>query len=204
MISKLPTSNPHALSTDPVFIKDVVPEIAQLLYPQEDQRKARNRVRRVIAYAIDQSRELSSVKLNVVEDIAPDRRSSRQRRRHRPHDAIPRAQFCEWALRQWGEAIYKLPGYPLARRIAPVGIAPLGGAGDDPSVVSWRPDDPAWLRDNYRKLVAERAAVNAENTALRKRLAQVENEVTAINKKRAAHSKKMSDAGKKGGRGNAM
>jgi len=122
--------------------------------------------------------------------------------KHKAREAISRAELCEWALRTWGTKMYEVPGFPRTQKIQPVGIPPMDGVGGDLSVVNWHPDDPVWLRRNYRKLVAKQAADKAEIDHLRKLLAQAERKIAAVEQQRAEHSKKMSEAGRKGGRGN--
>jgi len=176
------TTTSGALSRDPVLIAMAVREIAQrVAKPGETPRQAETRVRNRIDYAVKKSA------LNLIDD---------------PHGlAVPRGDFCEWAVKKWPKVIPTLPGY--AHRVNTV-VGQLTITGHAPTVVVMNLESHEWLREHYPRCEAERQRLQLENAELHQRVDALEVELDGLRLKKELRRERASEFGKKGGRGRSL
>lgn len=161
-----------------ISTRQAVELIAAAIYPDDKPIAARKRVRERIRYAREKGEVPRSDSL-----IAPD--------------------FFRWALNyeDW-RALALVEGLPRSAIIAVMSgsLPALTGKAYGVAI----PGDPQKLRDEYTRVEVERMKLVEENNELKKRISELESEVSHWQEKDRAMREKRSQAGKKGGRGNTF
>lgn len=154
--------------------------IATVVYPNDDQVAGRKRVREKIRYA-------------------------RQKKILPAADTFEPDNFFRWAIDanpDWADALVLVKGMPRAAIM-------MGGVSESRSESYLEapppiPSDPERLRDVYLQAETERMILLKENATLKQQLAECEAELNDWREKDRKHRAKLSEAGKKGGRGNFL
>ena len=162
---------------DWISLADAVRFVAEKVYPGEEDRPARRRVR--------------------------DRIRVHQRKANLPSgDEFDVAAFFGWAIRQKGwEALRQVPGLPVSRTVAvsPASPGEINVQKNQPDVVSVQvPKDPAQLRAEYIKAKSENLTLKRENTRLRQGNAVLRQVVKDWRAKDRKTRQKRKEAGKRG------
>lgn len=163
-----------------VTTRQAVELIAAVVYPHEEQLDARKRVRERIRYA----RKLGKISLS---------------------DSLPASDFFRWALDENSDwlSLASVPGLPRSGKVvfATGSIVVSASCQAHATVI---PGDPTKLREEFSRIEVERQKLTEEVAELRKQIAELAAEVAEWRERDRQMRAKLSEAGKRGGRGNTL